>query len=378
MSRAHARALVSALLFVPAFALVAHADAPTSTRAEFPDRRWDGVTATDGALAGAGLATDPGSSYYGNPALALVGPRGLRVSGLLALPQRDDLRASTTDFQDATGFPALGEAGVRLRVKGLGVSAYFAQPSYQHEETRFVGVDPQTGTVTDPFLRENHSTSAARYGGLALAARLANGVVLGVAGEAVDLVSDFESTPIEPAGSLAESLDVDRRKFALGGAVGLSYTSHGLLGVGAAYHRAAGVTYDNGGSDDAPSLLVGGVRVGRTAGSAGYAGVRLLGARTVDLGEAGGATYTAPSRKEYALGYAYDAPAGGWFFRIGGGASPRPAGGDLKLSRFGVALGLATEQGRVSLGYDHTGESRAAGGRPSSTNRALLTVEVLK
>src|SRR5882672_2796721 len=132
MPRARARALLP-LPFVPGrrtaflacacaalLAGAAHADAPTATRSEFPDRRLGGVTASDAALCGAGLATDPGSSFYGNPALALVGPRAARLAGGLLLPARDDLRASTTDFADASGFAALGEIGARLRVKGLG------------------------------------------------------------------------------------------------------------------------------------------------------------------------------------------------------------------------------------------------------------------
>ena len=141
-----------------AWPAAARADAPTATRAEFPDRRFGGVTATDAALCGAGLATDPGSSFYANPALALVGPRSVRLSGGLLMPSRDDLRASTTDFADASGFAALGEVGGRLRVKGLGLTAYFAQPHYTHEETRFDGFDPQTGTG-DPFVRQKTKAS---------------------------------------------------------------------------------------------------------------------------------------------------------------------------------------------------------------------------
>ena len=65
-----------------ASARTAHADGPSATRSAFPDRRWDAVTAADAALAGSGLATDPGSSLYGNPALGLDGPEIFRLSGL--------------------------------------------------------------------------------------------------------------------------------------------------------------------------------------------------------------------------------------------------------------------------------------------------------
>jgi hypothetical protein len=386
MSRARARALLPshfpirrrvALLACALAALLAgaaRADAPTATRSEFPDRRFGGVTTSDAALCGAGLATDPGSSFYGNPALALVGPRAARVSGGLLLPARDDLRASTTDFADASGFAELGEIGGRLRFKGLGVTGYFAQPHYAHEETRFVGFDPTTGVTTDPFVRKNNYTSATRYGGLGIAARLANGVVLGVAGEAVALAERYTSVPETPPG-IADTSTVDRAKTVLGGAVGLSYTARGLVALGASYHRAGNVTYDGGGTDDAPAMFLAGVRVGRTAGSAGYAGARLLAHRDVDLAETGGAAYVAPARREYSAGYAYDDPAGTWFLRIGGGASPRPDGGTIRLSRFGAAFGVGSDGGRVSLSYAHTGESRS-GGRPSSVNQVLLTVEV--
>jgi hypothetical protein len=360
----------------PLAALAAGPDGPTATRAEFPDRRFGAVTANDAGLCGAGLATDPGSSFYANPALALIGPQDVRLSGQLLLPARDDLRASTTDFAEASGFAALGEAGLRLRVKGLGVTAYFAQPHYSHEETRFVGVDPQTGTVTDPFVRKNTLTSATRYGGLGVAARLANGVVLGVSGEAVSLAERYTSTPDVPAG-LADTASVDRAKTVLGGAVGVSYTARGLVAVGVSYHRAGNVAYAGAGTDDAPRQLLAGVRVGRTAGSAGYVGARFLGERDVDLAEAGGGPYVAPARKEYSAGYAYDDPSGTWSFRLGGGASPRPDGGPIKLSRFGAAFGVGSDQGRVSLAYAHTGETRS-GGRPSAVNQVLLTLEVLR
>src|SRR5439155_12699152 len=123
-----------------------------------------------------------------------------------------------------------------------------------------------TGVVTDPFERKNMLTSATRYGGLGVAARLANGVVLGAAGEAVALAERYRSDPQVPAGSPVESVSVDRSKTVLGGAVGLSYTARGLVSLGVSYHRAASVSYDGGGSDDAPAMFLAGVRVGRTAG----------------------------------------------------------------------------------------------------------------
>ena len=356
-------------------ASVVHADGPTATRAYFPDRRWDAVSAADAGLAGAGLATDPASSFYANPALALEGAKAVRVSGLLAQPSRDDLRASTTDYQDGSGFPAIGEAGARLRFKGLGVTAYFAQPHYEHQETRFVGIDPGTGAVTgDPFLRNNAFTSATRYGGLGASVRLANGLLLGAAGEAVFLVERYSSTPVQP-GIPADTFAVDQKKVALGGALGAAYSAGGLVTIGASYHRAGSVKYDGGGSDDPPALALVGVRVGRSAGSSAYAGARFLAKRDVDLAEPTGTPRTASARSEYAVGYGYLDPGGFWAFRIGGGVSPRPDDGALKLSRFGVSIGAGTEGARVSLAYAHTSEKRDSG-RASSRNLIVASVEL--
>src|SRR4029078_13212553 len=109
---------------------------PTATRSHFADRRWDAVTAADAGLAGAGLATDPDAALYANPALALAGGKGIRLSLVMRNPNRDDLESETTDYEDANGFLSLGEAGARLRVKGLGVTAYFSQPQYEHQEAR--------------------------------------------------------------------------------------------------------------------------------------------------------------------------------------------------------------------------------------------------
>lgn len=375
------RARVSLFPFLlTAIAMVAttaaRADAPASVHAPFPDRRWDAVTAADAGLAGAGLATDPASSFYANPALALEGPKALRASALLLQPHRDDLRASTTDYADASGFPALGEVGARLRYKGLGITGYFAQPHYEHEETRFVGIDPGTSQVTgDPFPRRNNWTSATRYAGIGAAVRLANGLVLGAAGEGVFLKERYVSTPQVPPGVPADSFDTDRTKTVIGGAFGASYTAGGLVRIGAAYHLAGGATYDGGGTDDAPSVGYFGVRIGRSAGSSAYAGARLLGSRDVDLGDTLSVARHAGSRSEYAVGFAYVDPGNTWEFRLGGGLSPKPSDGGLKLTRFGVAVGAGTEGTRVGLAYERTSERRE-GSRNSSRNLVLATVEV--
>src|SRR4029078_13130026 len=99
----------------------------------------------------------------------------LRLWRVRLQSSRHDLHATTTNFADASGFPAVGEVGARLRYKGVGISAYYSQPHYEHEENQFGGVDPGTGDVTgDPFQRKNEWTSATRYAGLGAALRLAN------------------------------------------------------------------------------------------------------------------------------------------------------------------------------------------------------------
>ena len=368
--------------FVPLFLLLllapqARADGPAAMRSSFPDRRWGAVTAADAGLAGAGLAIDPAASLYANPALALEGGKALRISGVLLQRNRDDLQASTTDYEDASGFPAIGEIGARLRLKGLGITAYYSQPHYEHEETRFVGVDPGTGEVTgDPFPRHNESTSSTGYGGVGAALRLGNGLLLGAAVEGVFLKERYVSTPLVPPESPADSFDTDRTATVVGGAIGAAYSSGGLVRVGASYHMAGDATYDGGGSDQAPAVGFVGVRVGRSAGPAGLFGARFLGARDVDLADPVSNPQSADARSEYALGFNYLDPGGAWDLRIGGGASPRPSDDALKLSRFGVSVGGGTEGAHVALAYEHTAESRDSG-RNSSRNTIALTVEVI-
>jgi hypothetical protein len=65
-----------------------------------------------------------------------------------------------------------------------------------------------------------------------------------------------------------------------------------------------------------------------------------------------------------------------WDLRIGGGLSPRPSGGDLKLTRFGVAVSGGTEGTRFGLSYERTSERRATG-RSSSRGLVLATVELV-
>jgi hypothetical protein len=358
------------LLSSPAFA-----DAPTSARAPFPDRRFDAVTAADAGLAGSGLATDPASALYANPALALEGGKAIRFSGLLLQISRDDLRTTTTNYEDGSGFPAVGEIGARLRYKGLGISAYYAQPHYEHEENQFVGIDPGSGAVTgDPFQRKNKWTSATQYAGLGAAMRLGNGLVLGAAAEGVFLKESWVSTPQVPAGVPADSFDTQNKATVFGGAVGASYTTSGIVRIGAAYHFAGDATYDNGGTDQAPKFGLVGVRVGRSAGPIGTVGARFLSERDADL-NAPSTPHHADARKEYAAGFNYLDPSGMWDFRIGGAMSPRPNDAAIKYSKFGVGIGGGTEGARVSIAYERTSENRP-NDRSSARNLLLLSVEV--
>jgi hypothetical protein len=371
-----------ALLFALVLALTpaaarAQESAAAKTRADFPDRRWTAVTAADGGLAGAGLATDSYSSAYANPALWLSAPWSFRLSGSVVNPNRDDLRAATVEFDEANGFPALGEAAVRFQWKGLGLGAYFSQPHYEHGETRFIGFNPENPEAGgDPYPRVNTYTSATRYAGAGAAVRLGGGILVGGGLELVMTEEHHESVPDIPPGSfVADTLDTERMGSALGGVLGVAVPIAGTWTVGGSF-RAAGETSDGAAHDDPPMLGLVGVRYGRTAGSAFHAGLRWLGERTVDLAEPGvDGEETAPSRLEYSAGYAYVDPAGTWTVRAGAALSPRPDDANIKLTRFGVSLGLGGEGLRGSLAYARESESRADG-RNSGRNQVLATIEL--
>lgn len=347
------------------------------TRTDFPDRRWTPVTAADAGLAGAGLATDPAASAYANPALWLTAPWSFRISGAMLNPSRDDLRASTVEFDEANGFPELGEVAVRLQSKGLGFGAYFAQPHYEHGETRFIGFNPANPSGGgDPYPRINTTTSATRLAGAGVALRLRGGVVVGVGGEAVFTREAYASVPDVPPGTfVADTLEVERTGTGIGGVVGVAVPMAGLWTVGGSF-RVAGAVDDGEATDDGPSLGLLGVRYGRTAGSAGYAGLRWLGERTVDLVDgSGAAAATSAARLEYSLGYAYVDPAGVWTVRAGGALSPAPDDAANRLTRFGISLGVGGDGLRGALAYQRQAESRS-GDRNSSRNVVLATVEL--
>ena len=376
-------AFLIVLVAVAALAAPASAQdsAPDKVRADFPDRRWTPVGAADGGLAGAGLATDPASSAYANPALWLTAPWAFRISGGLMNPNRDDLRTSTVEFDDANGFPLLSEAAVRFQWRGVGLGGYFAQPHYEHGETRFIGFNPANpGEGGDPYPRINTYTSATRLAGVGAAIRLQGGVIVGAGAEAVLAKESFRSQPdIAPGSFVADTLVLERSGTAIGGVVGLAVPIAGTWTVGASYRMAGALDYDDGGSDDAPALGLLGVRYGRTAGSAIHAGLRWLGERTADLADSnavpGGSV--AEARVEYSLGYAYLDPAGTWTVRAGAALSPRPGDQASKLTRFGVSLGLGGEGLRAALAYARESESRADGPN-SSRNLVLASFELAR
>jgi hypothetical protein len=351
--------------------------AADAVRSDSPDRRWTPVSAADGALAGAGLATDPSAAGYAKPALLLVGEGGLRVSAFVLNPNRDDLRASTLEYEDANGFVGVGEVAWRGRAKGLGIAAYFAQPHYEHAESRFIGFNPATGGGGDPFVRMNEFTSATRYGGLAVALRLGSGAILGAGAEAVLVEEKISSIPQVPGGSVpADTFEVDRSGAGFGGSLGLAVPLAGRWTIGASVHAASGID-DGDASDEAPLVGLLGVKFGRTAGSQVYAGYRYLGARDLDLDEASGTVASADARSEFSLGFAYLDPAGGYSFRAGGSISPRPNDESLRLTRFGLGLGVGGEGLRGSLAYSRESEDRPEG-RNSSRNVILATVEITR
>ncbi len=372
-----ALAFTLAAVFAPS--LTAAQGVTEIVRSDFPDRRWAPVTAADAGLSGSGLATDPASSAYGNPALWLTAPWSFRISGGMMNPNRDDLRATTTDFQEANGFPFLGEAAVRFRAKGLGFGAYFAQPHYEHGETRFVGFNASTGGGGDPFPRTNTFTSATRLAGAGAAIRLQGGIVLGAGAEGVFTKEFYTSVPDVPAGSgIADTAEVDVNDSAIGGVLGVLVPFAGAWSIGGSYRFAGELSYgENGtGYDDAPTLGLLGVRYGQTAGSAGYIGLRWIGERKVNLGDPDAPSdATADTRMEYALGYAFLDPAGSWAVRIGGALSPAPSDDANRLTRFGVSLGLGGDGLRGSLAYSRESETRPDD-RNSSRNLVIATVEL--
>ena len=382
LARSLAAAFLAAILASAVVPPAARAQegAPDKARADVPDRRWSAVTAADAGLAGAGLATDPGSSAYANPALWLSAPWRFRLSGSLLSPNRDDLRTSTVDFDEARGFPALAEAAVRFQVKGLGLGAYFAQPHYEHGETRFIGFDPDDPSAGgDPYARVNTWTSATRLAGVGAAMRLQGGIVVGAGAEAVFARERYVSTPDIPPGSfVADTLELDRSGTGIGGVVGVAVPIAGVWTIGASYRVAGTIDFDEGGGDEAPVLGLLGLRWGRTAGSAVHAGVRLLGERTVDFADSNAAfARTADARTEFAAGYAYVDPAGTWTVRLGGALSPRPNDAAVRLTRFGASLGVGGEGLRGAVAYARESESRASG-RNSGRNLLLATVELTR
>ena len=346
-----------------------HAQAPDVAavdRSEFPDRRWAAVSHADGALAGAGLATDPWSSAYANPALALGGGARLRASGLVLNPHRDDLRSRYREYAESDGFVAGGEAAYRTRYRGLGLVGYFAQPVYERQETQFVDFDASNPSPDGPIVRRNELVSAVRYAGLALALRLRSGIVVGAGGEAAFLEEKHSTVPQAPPVPV-DTVTLDRKATGLGGSVGFLAPIRGLWALGAAYHGGGRVRYDGGGRDELPSLFLAGVRYGRTAGSLVYAGVRWLGGRTAGLGSPGQPSRTTAARHEFSGGYAYLDPAGQWTFRFGGAVSPSPGRPALRVSRYGTALGYGSEGLRLTASYSHEQETRDGGGNSSRT-----------
>jgi hypothetical protein len=246
---------------------------------------------------------------------------------------------------------------VRGKVKGLTLGAWFAQPQYEHEENQFVGFRPGKGGG-DPFVRRNEWTSATREFGGGASLRLKNGMVVGLAVQAVALKDDFQTVPDVPAGSVADTFAVECSATVPGGAAGVAMPIAGKWVVGGAYRFAGDATYDGGGGSDGPQSAHLGVKYGRTAGSQVFAGWNWQGARTLDFGTPEVAPLEAKARSEYGVGYAYDDPAGGFGVRIGYAYSPRPADEAVQFTRFGISGAFGVEDLRVSLAYGLESENR--------------------
>src|SRR5215510_482089 len=158
------KSIVAAAIFTFFCISAAHAatDLVTISSSFFPERPWTPMSAADGALAGAGRATDPSSSWSLNPAtMVRAGIWKVRGTALGLDPQRNDLRASTLDYSDTSPFVSLGETGIHATRGQLQFALYLAQDSYQQSKEQYIKDEPGFGPLSFETQTETHR---ARYG----------------------------------------------------------------------------------------------------------------------------------------------------------------------------------------------------------------------
>src|SRR5262249_46054138 len=140
--------IVAAALLASLCATAAHAatDLVTITSSFFPERPWTPLSAADGALAGAGRAVDPASSWSLNPAtMARAGHVHVRATALAVDPQRNDLRAQTLDSSDTSPFVSVGESGIHATKEDLSFALYIAQDAFQQTKEQYIADEPGFG-----------------------------------------------------------------------------------------------------------------------------------------------------------------------------------------------------------------------------------------
>ena len=335
-----AAAILASLL--PSANAQAATDLVTINSSFFPERPWTPLSAADGALAGAGRATDPSSSWSLNPAtMARGGVWHVRATALGLDPQRNDLRASTLDYSDTSPFVSVGECAIRAARSEVGFALYLAQDAYQQSKEEYISSEPGFGPVS---FQSQTETNRARAG---LSAGATRGTWSGgVALEGNFVHEKFNYLPSQDAQNLgAIPAKADLSGSSLGGAAGVAWQASPLVLV-AADARAAGSpkledpSGNKVGSDEIPASFDFGVTVGRETGGHFLGGASYQGARDVALGDSvGRGTDHDPARWNLAAGYSYKPREAAWDFRAGFGWSPYPGDGGARYSRMGVGLG---------------------------------------
>ncbi|HEV8479322.1 MAG TPA: hypothetical protein VGR66_00890 [Candidatus Eisenbacteria bacterium] len=339
-----------------AFPPSSSADVVTITGSQFPDRPWNPLTAADGALAGAGRAADPASSWSVNPAtMARDSVWRVRATALAVDPQRNDLRASTLDYSDTSPFVNVGECAIRLRRQEMAFALFYVQDAYQQSKEQYIATEPGFGPLSFETQTETHR---ARFGLSAGAARGAWSGGLAIEGNQVK--ERFEYQPSQDAQNLgAIPASSNLKGTSVGGAAGVAYQVSPLVLV-AADGRVAGKPKleDEGGNkvglDEIPATIDFGVTVGKEKGGHLLTGFSYQGARNVALGDSTspGVSHD-PARWNVAAGYYYKPHEQPWDFRIGFGWSPYPGEGAPRFSRMGAGVGYDLQGILVRLAYSH-------------------------
>ena len=294
---------------------------------------------------------------------------------------RRPARARRPTSRRRTAFRSWARPRSRFKSKGLGFGAYFAQPHYEHGETRFVGYDPETGDAAIRSRARNTFTSRHAPGrrgrgdaaeGRSRRRRRRRGRVH--RGEVP--VRARRPAPAAASPTRSRWTSTTRR---WGASSACWCRSAGMWNVAGSYRFAGNLELRRGRhrlrrrADARPPRRA--LRADGRLGGLCRAALAGRARRRISAFRAAPSDVTADSRSEYALGYAYLDPAGGWAVRVGGALSPAPNEDSNRLTRFGVSLGLGGDGLRGSLAYSRESETRPDD-RNSSRNLVLATVEL--